>query len=79
MYVKKQQLERRQSVLIHLPKPNLSRIIKGILISKCILTLDTLPTKSAKSLSWAESLNFPPFTLNNLFKFSAQGRELGLL
>ena len=28
--------------------------------------------KYSKSLFWAENLNFPPKTVNNLFKFSAQ-------
>ena len=32
--------------------------------------------KYSKSLSWAENLNFPPKTLNNLFKFSAQDSDL---
>ena len=31
-----------------------------------------LITKGAKSLSWAENLNFLPKTVNNLYKFSAQ-------
>jgi hypothetical protein len=30
----------------------------------------------SKSLSWAENLNFPPKTVNNLFKFSAQDSDL---
>jgi hypothetical protein len=34
------------------------------------------PKKGAKSRPCAESLNFPPFTVNNLFKFSAQGWDL---
>jgi hypothetical protein len=45
---------------------------KGDLISEGILNLVPLPTKGAKSLPWAENLNFPPITVNNLFKFSAQ-------
>ena len=49
---------------------------KGSLISEGIFTLFSLPTKGAKSHPWTESLNFPPFTVNNLFKFSAQGRDL---
>ena len=44
---------------------------KGGLISEGILTLVPLPAKSAKSLYWAENLNFPPLTVNSLFKFSA--------
>jgi hypothetical protein len=35
------------------------------------MTLVLLPTKGAKSLSWAENLNFSPKTLNKLIKFSA--------
>ena len=35
-----------------------------------------LPTKGAKSLPKTEHLNFPPFSVNNLFKFSAKGRDL---
>ena len=31
------------------------------------------------SLSWAENLNFPPKTVNNLFKFSAQDSDLEYL
>ena len=38
------------------------------------MTLVPLPNNGAKSLPWTESLNFP--SLNNLFKFSAQGRDL---
>ena len=49
---------------------------KGSLISEGILTLVPLPTKGAKSLPRADCLNLPPFTVNNLFKFSAQGRKL---
>jgi hypothetical protein len=30
----------------------------------------------SKSLSWAENLNFPPKTVNNLFKFSTQDSDL---
>ena len=33
----------------------------------------------SKSLSWAENLNFPPKTVNNLFKFSAQDSDLEYL
>ena len=49
---------------------------KGSLISEGILTLVTLPKKGAKSWPWAGSLNFPLFTVNKLFKFSVQGRDL---
>ena len=35
--------------------------------------------KYSKSLSWAENLNFPPKTVNNLFKFSAQDSDLEYL
>ena len=37
-----------------------------------------LPTKGAKSLPLTEHLNFPPITVNNLFKFSAQWSDLAL-
>ena len=32
--------------------------------------------KYSKSLSWAENLNFPPITINNLVKLSAQDSDL---
>ena len=35
-----------------------------------------LQHKYSKSLSWAENLNFPAKTVNNLFKFSAQDSDL---
>ena len=35
--------------------------------------------KYSKSLSWAENLNFPPKSVNNLFKFSAQDSDLEYL
>ena len=35
--------------------------------------------KYFKSLSWAENLNFPPKSVNNLFKFSAQDSDLEYL
>ena len=35
--------------------------------------------KYSKLLSWAENLNFPPKTVNNLFKFSAQDSDLEYL
>ena len=35
-----------------------------------------LQNKYSKSLSWAKNLNFPPKTVNNLFKFSAQDIDL---
>ena len=38
-----------------------------------------LQNKYSKSLSWAENLNFPPKTVNNLFKFSAQDSDLEYL
>ena len=46
---------------------------KGCLILEGALILVPLPTKGAK---WAENLNFLPITVNNLFKFSAQGSNL---
>ena len=33
----------------------------------------------SKLLSWADNLNFPPKSLNNLFKFSAQNSDLEYL
>ena len=51
-------------------------IIKGGFISESILTLVTLPTKGAKSCPWAKNSNFLAFSLNNLFKFSAQVWDL---
>ena len=38
-----------------------------------------LQHKYSKSLSWAKNLNFPPKTVNNLFKFSAQDGDLEYL
>ena len=38
-----------------------------------------LQDKYSKLLSWAENLNFPPKTINNLFKFSAQDSDLKYL
>ena len=38
-----------------------------------------LQHKYSKSLSWAENLNFPPKTVNNLFKFSPQDSDLEYL
>ena len=38
-----------------------------------------LQHKYSKSLSCAENLNFPPKTVNNLFKFSAQDSDLEYL
>jgi len=35
-----------------------------------------LQHKHSQSPFWAENLNFPPKTVNNLFKFSAQGSDL---
>ena len=35
--------------------------------------------KYSKSLSWAENLNFPPKSVNNLFKFFAQDSDLEYL
>ena len=50
---------------------------KGFLLSEGIFSLAPLLTKSAKSLPWAENLNFPPILkVNNLFKFSAQASDL---
>ena len=49
---------------------------KSGLISKGILILDPFPTKGAESLPWAENLNFLLLTVNNVFKFSAQGSNL---
>ena len=54
-------------------------LCKGGLTSEGILTLVPLPTKSVKSPSWTESLNFLPIQVNNLFKFSAQDSNLAHL
>ena len=35
--------------------------------------------ENSKSLSWAENLDFPPKSVNNLFKFSAQDSDLEYL
>ena len=50
--------------------------VKGGFISEGILNLVTLPSKGAKSFPWTENSNFPPSSVNNLLKFSAQGRDL---
>ena len=49
-----------------------------IIKSKRWRRIFTSPKKDlySKSLSWAENLNFLPITVNNLFKFSAQDRDL---
>ena len=38
-----------------------------------------LQNKYSKSLSWAENLNFPPKSINILFKFSAEDSDLEYL
>ena len=38
-----------------------------------------LQNKYSESLSWAENSNFPPKTVNNLFKFFAQDSDLEYL
>ena len=48
-------------------------ISKGSLILEGIFTFVILPTKGAK----AESLNFPPFIVNNLLKFFCSGEKFG--
>ena len=50
--------------------------VKGGFISGGILNLVTLPSKGAKSFPLTENSNFPPSSINNLLKFSAQGRDL---
>ena len=52
---------------------------KGGVILEGILTLVPLPTKSAKSLSCAENLNFPLLTVDSLDKFSAQESDLAIV
>ena len=54
----------------------LESVNKGGYISEGILILVPLPRKGAKSCHWADNLNFPPITVNNLFKFSTQGSDL---
>ena len=49
---------------------------KGRLISEGILTLVPLPTKGAKLLSWAESLNKLFTVMGWKFKFSTQEIDL---
>ena len=50
---------------------NHAGICQLILLKVGILSLFPLPTKSAKSHPWAETSNFPPFSVNSLLKFSA--------
>ena len=50
---------------------------KGGLISEGNLTLVQLPTKGAKSLSWAENFKKLFIVLGGRFKFSAKGERFG--
>ena len=52
---------------------------KGGLYSEDTGKFLRLQHKYSKSLSWAENLNFPPKTVNNLFKFSPQDSDLEYL
>ena len=54
-------------------------ITKGGFKSEEIGGFLLLQIKYSKSLSWAKKLNFPPKTVNNLFKFSAQDSDLEYL
>jgi hypothetical protein len=56
----------------------LAFVLKGSLIQKVLFFLVPSTTQGAKSLPCAESLNFPPMIVNNLFKLSAQGSDLAL-
>ena len=49
---------------------------KRNLISEGILTLVPLPKKKCQICPLSRKFEFPAFTVNNLFKFSAQGRDL---
>ena len=55
---------------------NHAGICQLILLKVGILSLFPLPTKSAKSHPWAETSNFPPFSVNSLLKFNAQESNL---
>ena len=48
------------------------QFVKGSFLSESLMRLK----KCAKSLSWAENLNFPPWTANHIFKLSAQDSDL---
>ena len=52
---------------------------KGGFMSEDTGKILRLQHKYSKLLSWAENLNFPPKTVNNLFKFSAQDSNLDFL
>ena len=52
--------------------PFYTLVSKGGFKSEDIGEFLHLQHKYSKSLSWAENLNFPPTTVNNLFKFYAQ-------
>ena len=52
---------------------------KGGFMSEDTGKILRLQHKYSKLLSWAENLNFPPKTVNNLFKFSAQDSDLEYL
>ena len=54
------------------PKSNSWRILKVAFSQK----VRCGSKNYSKSLSWAENLNFPPKTVNNIFKFSAQDSDL---
>ena len=49
------------------------RKAKARLISEGILILVSLPTKGAKSIIWAENLNFLHLPVNKVFKFLLRG------
>ena len=56
-----------------------SRLAKGCFKSEETRGFLPLQDKYSKSLSWAENLNFPSKTVNNLFKFSPQESDLEYL
>ena len=56
-----------------------NEISKGGFKSKDTGGVLVLQSKYSKSLFWAENLNFPPKTVINLFKFSAQDSDLEYL
>ena len=58
--------------------PNL-QVCKGSFFSESAICLSNLQEKYSKSLSRTWNLNFPPITVNKLFKFQAQDCDLEYL
>ena len=63
----------RWAILFHLV---LITLLKVALSRKVLDDFYFSKKKYSKSLSRAENWNFPPITVNSLFKFSAQDRDL---